>query len=106
MELFSFTLNWTFTFSKVEYFPNSNETISKNGSAFLFFLLNVSINSFQLPQEYLSRLLPLHSAAPVNYSQPAERTGLGYDPVMLKHQCMCENAEIHPENPSRLRAIW
>ena len=63
-------------------------------------------SSVQLPQEYLTRLLPLHPAQPAHYGQPAERTGLGYDPVMLKHQCLCENGEIHPENPSRLRAIW
>ena len=66
-------------------------------------------SAVQLPQEYLTRLLPLHSAQSANsahYGQPAERTGLGYDPVMLKHQCLCENEDIHPENPTRLRAIW
>ena len=25
---------------------------------------------------------------------------------MLKHQCECENTEIHPENPSRVGIIW
>ena len=25
---------------------------------------------------------------------------------MLKHQCECENTEIHPENPSRVGTIW
>ena len=67
---------------------------------------DVEGSSVQLPQEYLSRLLPLHPAPPVNYAEAAERTGLGYDPVMLKHQCLCENGELHPENPSRIRAIW
>lgn len=67
---------------------------------------DVEGSSVQLPQEYLSRLLPLHPAPPMNYAEAAERTGLGYDPVMLKHQCLCENGEIHPENPSRIRAIW
>ena len=25
---------------------------------------------------------------------------------MLKHQCECENDEVHPENPSRVGVIW
>ena len=25
---------------------------------------------------------------------------------MLKHQCECENDEIHPENPSRVGVMW
>ena len=35
-----------------------------------------------------------------------QRTGLGFDHIMLKHQCECENDEVHPENPSRVGVIW
>ena len=31
--------------------------------------------------------------------------GVAYDPVMLKHECLCENSGMHPENPDRLNAI-
>ena len=34
------------------------------------------------------------------------RTGLAYDPVMLKHACMCGDDRLHPENPTRLRAVY
>ena len=33
-------------------------------------------------------------------------TGLGFDPLMLMHQCECEVADNHPENPLRVRVIW
>ncbi len=35
-----------------------------------------------------------------------ERTGLGYDPQMLRHHCACAGDTAHPENPSRVLAIW
>ena len=33
-------------------------------------------------------------------------TGLAYDPVMLRHQCMCGDDRIHPENPTRVKAVY
>ena len=33
-------------------------------------------------------------------------TGLGFDPLMLLHQCECQVADNHPENPHRVRVIW
>ncbi len=34
------------------------------------------------------------------------RTGLGFDPAMLRHECACGDASLHPENPRRLQSIW
>ncbi|XP_029996222.1 histone deacetylase 5 isoform X2 [Sphaeramia orbicularis] len=33
-------------------------------------------------------------------------TGLVYDSLMLKHQCVCGNAHIHPEHAGRVQSIW
>ncbi|XP_060680699.1 histone deacetylase 9-like isoform X4 [Hemiscyllium ocellatum] len=33
-------------------------------------------------------------------------TGVVYDTVMLKHQCICGNHNIHPEHPGRIQSIW
>lgn len=30
---------------------------------------------------------------------------MAYDTVMLKHECLCGNNSMHPENPDRLHAI-
>uniref|UniRef100_A0A3Q2XTD9 Histone deacetylase n=1 Tax=Hippocampus comes TaxID=109280 RepID=A0A3Q2XTD9_HIPCM len=32
--------------------------------------------------------------------------GLVYDSLMLKHQCVCGNAHIHPEHAGRVQSIW
>lgn len=75
---------------------------------------NSSVGSNEgLPQEYLSRLLPTQpirgdlvaSTTSLSAAQ-GERTGLGFDPVMLKHECVCNDARLHPENPRRLQCIW
>uniref|UniRef100_A0A3Q4BNQ0 Histone deacetylase n=1 Tax=Mola mola TaxID=94237 RepID=A0A3Q4BNQ0_MOLML len=34
------------------------------------------------------------------------RCGLVYDSLMLKHQCVCGNAHIHPEHAGRVQSIW
>jgi len=33
-------------------------------------------------------------------------TGLAYDGLMLKHQCLCGDNSQHPEHPGRLQSIW
>lgn len=34
-------------------------------------------------------------------------TGLAYDPLMLKHACVCgETARGHPEHGGRLQSVW
>ena len=33
-------------------------------------------------------------------------TGVVYDSLMLKHQCMCGNNGHHPEHGGRLQSIW
>ncbi|CAL8238295.1 unnamed protein product [Lota lota] len=33
-------------------------------------------------------------------------TGLVYDSLMLKHQCVCGNTQIHPEHAGRVQSIW
>lgn len=33
-------------------------------------------------------------------------TGIAYDPLMLKHQCICGNSTTHPEHAGRIQSIW
>ena len=34
-----------------------------------------------------------------------KRTGVAYDPLMLKHTCLCGDELSHPESPARLERI-
>ncbi|XP_030262979.1 histone deacetylase 5 isoform X2 [Sparus aurata] len=45
-------------------------------------------------------------AASVNPIKHLFTTGLVYDSLMLKHQCVCGNAHIHPEHAGRVQSIW
>uniref|UniRef100_A0A8C1P578 Histone deacetylase n=1 Tax=Cyprinus carpio TaxID=7962 RepID=A0A8C1P578_CYPCA len=38
--------------------------------------------------------------------KPRFTTGLVYDSLMQKHQCMCGNSNIHPEHAGRIQSIW
>ena len=75
----------------------------------------VTTTSTKLTQEYLSRLLPTQpvmahhhslSSTATTAAATSERSGLGFDPVMLQHECICGDPTLHPENPRRLKAIW
>ncbi|XP_068101404.1 histone deacetylase 4 isoform X2 [Hyperolius riggenbachi] len=39
-------------------------------------------------------------------TKPRFTTGLVYDTLMLKHQCICGNTNIHPEHAGRIQSIW
>ncbi|KAM4609289.1 histone deacetylase 4 isoform 2-T2 [Polymixia lowei] len=39
-------------------------------------------------------------------SKPRFTTGLVYDSLMQKHQCMCGNTTSHPEHAGRIQSIW
>uniref|UniRef100_A0A671MWJ6 Histone deacetylase n=2 Tax=Sinocyclocheilus anshuiensis TaxID=1608454 RepID=A0A671MWJ6_9TELE len=39
-------------------------------------------------------------------AKPRFTTGLVYDSLMQKHQCMCGNSNIHPEHAGRIQSIW
>lgn len=45
---------------------------------------------------------------PIQEAPPSYKftTGLTYDSLMLKHQCMCGNYSNHPEHGGRLQSIW
>ncbi|KAM4598609.1 histone deacetylase 5 [Polymixia lowei] len=43
------------------------------------------------------------SAAPIKH---LFTTGVVYDSLMLKHQCVCGNTHIHPEHAGRVQSIW
>uniref|UniRef100_A0A665T057 Histone deacetylase n=1 Tax=Echeneis naucrates TaxID=173247 RepID=A0A665T057_ECHNA len=45
-------------------------------------------------------------ASTVNPIKHLFTTGLVYDSLMLKHQCVCGNAHIHPEHAGRVQSIW
>ncbi|XP_023565602.1 histone deacetylase 9 isoform X23 [Octodon degus] len=38
--------------------------------------------------------------------QPGSATGIAYDPLMLRHQCICGNSTTHPEHAGRIQSIW
>ncbi|XP_058041456.1 histone deacetylase 4 isoform X7 [Ahaetulla prasina] len=38
--------------------------------------------------------------------KPQFTTGLVYDTLMLKHQCVCGNTNSHPEHAGRIQSIW
>nr|KAF6469531.1 histone deacetylase 9 [Molossus molossus] len=38
--------------------------------------------------------------------QPGSATGIAYDPLMLKHQCVCGSSTTHPEHAGRIQSIW
>ncbi|KAM4698065.1 histone deacetylase 4 [Rhinophrynus dorsalis] len=39
-------------------------------------------------------------------TKPRFTTGLVYDTLMLKHQCICGNTNSHPEHAGRIQSIW
>ncbi|XP_074051540.1 histone deacetylase 9 isoform X6 [Macrotis lagotis] len=38
--------------------------------------------------------------------QRGSGTGVVYDALMLKHQCICGRSALHPEHPGRIQSIW
>ncbi|GFU59777.1 histone deacetylase 4 [Nephila pilipes] len=63
----------------------------------------------------LSRTLssPLVALSPIGSPQETQvpnahtfTTGVVYDSLMLKHQCVCGNNSHHPEHGGRLQSIW
>uniref|UniRef100_A0A3Q3K1Y2 Histone deacetylase n=1 Tax=Monopterus albus TaxID=43700 RepID=A0A3Q3K1Y2_MONAL len=49
---------------------------------------------------------PLSVPAPDPPVKPRFTTGLVYDSLMQKHQCMCGNTNSHPEHAGRIQSIW
>ncbi|XP_072557019.1 histone deacetylase 4 isoform X2 [Paramormyrops kingsleyae] len=45
-------------------------------------------------------------AVPEPPAKPRFTTGLVYDTLMQKHQCMCGNTNTHPEHAGRIQSIW
>ncbi len=79
-------------------------------------LSEVASSGGSISSDYVTKLLPrqpldlgLANAAAASAAaafSSSERTGLGYDPQMQRHHCACGGDAIHPENPSRVLAIW
>uniref|UniRef100_A0A3Q2XBE6 Histone deacetylase n=1 Tax=Hippocampus comes TaxID=109280 RepID=A0A3Q2XBE6_HIPCM len=53
---------------------------------------------------------PASPSFPMTVQEPAVKprftTGLVYDSLMQKHQCMCGNTNSHPEHAGRIQSIW
>uniref|UniRef100_A0A673BY80 Histone deacetylase n=1 Tax=Sphaeramia orbicularis TaxID=375764 RepID=A0A673BY80_9TELE len=49
---------------------------------------------------------PISIPAPDPPVKPRFTTGLVYDSLMQKHQCMCGNTNSHPEHAGRIQSIW
>uniref|UniRef100_A0A3B4AT03 Histone deacetylase n=1 Tax=Periophthalmus magnuspinnatus TaxID=409849 RepID=A0A3B4AT03_9GOBI len=68
-------------------------------------LQQVGVFQSALPHRTLGRTQSSPATATVN---PIKHlfTTLVYDSLMLKHQCICGNAHIHPEHAGRVQSIW
>uniref|UniRef100_A0A8C7DX00 Histone deacetylase n=1 Tax=Oncorhynchus kisutch TaxID=8019 RepID=A0A8C7DX00_ONCKI len=49
---------------------------------------------------------PISVPPPEPPTKPRFTTGLVYDSLMQKHQCMCGNTHSHPEHAGRIQSIW
>uniref|UniRef100_A0A671VY69 Histone deacetylase n=1 Tax=Sparus aurata TaxID=8175 RepID=A0A671VY69_SPAAU len=53
---------------------------------------------------------PASASFPMVVQEPSAKprftTGLVYDSLMQKHQCMCGNTTSHPEHAGRIQSIW
>ncbi|XP_036397085.1 histone deacetylase 4-like [Megalops cyprinoides] len=53
---------------------------------------------------------PASATFPITVQEPPAKprftTGLVYDTLMQKHQCMCGNTNTHPEHAGRIQSIW
>uniref|UniRef100_A0AAQ4R955 Histone deacetylase n=1 Tax=Gasterosteus aculeatus aculeatus TaxID=481459 RepID=A0AAQ4R955_GASAC len=49
---------------------------------------------------------PISVPPPDPSAKPRFTTGLVYDSLMQKHQCMCGNTNSHPEHAGRIQSIW
>ena len=65
------------------------------GPAGLSPLVIGEVSHSKLTQEYLNKFAPANSVGQLGNG----RTGLGFDPAMLRHECTCGDAVLHPENP-------
>ncbi|XP_039893127.1 histone deacetylase 5 isoform X2 [Simochromis diagramma] len=68
-------------------------------------LQQLGVFQSSLPHRPLGRAQSSPAAA-VNPIKHLFTTGLVYDSLMLKHQCVCGNAHIHPEHAGRVQSIW
>ncbi|XP_038163788.1 histone deacetylase 5 isoform X1 [Cyprinodon tularosa] len=68
-------------------------------------LQHLSVFSSSLAHRPLGRAKSSPASA-VNPIKHLFTTGLVYDSLMLKHQCVCGNAHIHPEHAGRVQSIW
>ncbi|XP_069033746.1 histone deacetylase 5 isoform X2 [Embiotoca jacksoni] len=68
-------------------------------------LQHLGVFQSSLPHRPLGRAQS-SPATTVNPVKHLFTTGLVYDSLMLKHQCVCGNAHIHPEHAGRVQSIW
>ena len=52
-----------------------------------------------------TRSSPLVSLGTISPTVGSSKTGVAWDPVMLKHSCLCGDDSGHPESPGRLERI-
>ena len=99
--------------------PPVRHFAARLGPAGLSPLVIGEVSNSKVTQEYLSKLLPApassaaaasaatsHLMSAAAAAAAAGRTGLGFDPSMLRHECACGDVSLHPESPRRLQCIW
>ncbi len=87
---------------------HSHSFTARLGPSGLSPLVREELNSHhsQLFGDYVTRLLPRQPLDLAKASAQSDATGLGYDPQMLRHHCVCAGDPAHPENPGRLLSVW
>uniref|UniRef100_UPI003AB01714 histone deacetylase 5 n=1 Tax=Centroberyx gerrardi TaxID=166262 RepID=UPI003AB01714 len=75
------------------------------GGGYAQALQQLGVFQSSLPHRPLGRAQSSPAAA-ANPIKHLFTTGVVYDSLMLKHQCVCGNAHIHPEHAGRVQSIW
>lgn len=86
------------TSSSADHIPPVNLTLPHKRH-----LLGSAAYAAQLRQQQQQQLI---ESAASNTGHKKITTGLAYDPLMLKHACICGDNGPHPEHSGRLQSVW
>ncbi|KAM3864294.1 LOW QUALITY PROTEIN: histone deacetylase 5 [Diretmus argenteus] len=77
----------------------------EEGGSYAQALQQLGVFPSSMPHRPLGRAQSSPAAA-INPIKHLFTTGVVYDSLMLKHQCVCGNTHIHPEHAGRVQSIW
>ncbi|XP_023175192.1 histone deacetylase 4 isoform X2 [Drosophila hydei] len=85
------------TSSSADHIPPVNLTLPHKRQVF------GNVYAAQLRQQQQQQQATVESGLPTHKKIT---TGLAYDPLMLKHSCICGDNSPHPEHSGRLQSVW